>query len=236
REHINEASTCYSWAGMDPTAVGLARVEKDLMMFLSKAKADAMCQEFTSLLRESQLVESLEVLNKALACYKAGDAFKQVTDCQGVKFCLEGELRLRTELSNLIVNHEPGQALKLLDEVKPVMEVAVAMKSKVLDEIPALLGKSLQKVLGLADFCREWQRVLDGAVEAEAENEQEEQPLQPIEKLGLCLNNLRELEPERMNVLEAVSFRHLEEVALQLTQMLDEEGSQDLVRLTEENL
>ncbi|CAM9432817.1 unnamed protein product [Ectocarpus fasciculatus] len=200
RELLSGAEACMAWAGVDPFAAGAAAVSKDINVFESRAGGDEICKGLVGLLREREFERAKSILEEALSKYRQqGDAFKQIADTRAIMFCVERESELCAGVISAVSAHDPAAALKMLEEARPVFQIAAELRSAVLQEAAELIGVKHQHITTLSTLCRAWMHCINGVVPASSD---EDDPPNPAAVLDRAMSDLRTLVASGMSVLD----------------------------------
>ncbi|CAM9347008.1 unnamed protein product [Ectocarpus sp. 12 AP-2014] len=200
RELLSGAEACMAWAGVDPFAAGAAAVSKDINVFESRAGGDEICKGLIGLLREREFERAKGILEEALSKYRQqGDAFKQIADTRAIMFCVERESELCADVISAISARDPAAALKMLEEARPVFQIAAELRSAVLQEAAELIGMKHQHITLLSTLCRAWMNCVNGVVPA---SNDEDDTLNPAGVLHRAMSDLRTLVASGVSVLD----------------------------------
>ncbi|CAM9356030.1 unnamed protein product [Ectocarpus sp. 4 AP-2014] len=200
RELLSGAEACMTWAGVDPFAAGAAAVSKDINVFESRAGGDEICKGLIGLLREKEFERAKGILEEALSKYRQqGDAFKQIADTRAIMFCVERESDFCADVISAISARDPAAALKMLEEARPVFQIAAELRSAVLQEAAELIGMKHQHITILSTLCRAWMNCVNGVVPA---SNDEADTLNPAGVLDRTMSDLRTLVASGVSVLD----------------------------------
>ncbi|CAB1108969.1 unnamed protein product [Ectocarpus sp. CCAP 1310/34] len=199
RELLSRAEACMAWAGVDPFAAGAAAVSKDINVFESRAGGDEICKGLIGLLREREFERAKGILEEALSKYRQGDAFKQIADTRATMFCVERESELCTDVISALSARDPAAALKMLEEARPVFQIAAELRSAVLQEAVELIGMKHQHIIILSTLCRAWMNCVNGVVPAS--NDEVNTP-NPAGVLDRAMFDLRTLVASGVSLLD----------------------------------
>jgi hypothetical protein len=183
----------YSWAGMDPATVGVKAVEKSILVREKQQEGARICSGVDVLIAAGASLEALTLLDEAMSCYRIGESYKDIADCQAISFALEAEQKLKRTFPTPLRQASTMPALKALQEARPVLDVAASLHSVLLNQAADLMGQKLRHLDVLSSICRLWLLVIDDGLEQqEADDGAEAVPLP--EQVRRLVEEVRSLE------------------------------------------